>query len=372
MKSTSLHAVHERSNAKLIEFGGWHMPVQYGPILDEARCVRARAGLFDLGHMGRLHLRGRDAIRFVDRLFSNYCAKLQPGTIRYALLCGEDGYPLDDVLIYREAEAVYVVVNASNTQRDLDWLRAHAGQFHVEIDDQTEATGMLALQGPLAREVLAPLVEGYDLARLGYYKFAFATVCGLPNTRISRTGYTGELGYEIYLDTQQAERVWHAILEAGRAANVQPIGLGARDILRLEAGMPLYGHEIDEQHHALEAGLEFGVSFDPLKGDWIGRAALLALQASPRRRLVGLQSPGPRVPRQGAALLRGGRVVGEVCSGALSPTLETNIASAYVELGSAEPGTQLELDFRGKPQPAVVRGLPFYSRTRPSSESAAR
>ncbi len=364
MKSTSLHSVHEQSGAKLIEFGGWHMPVQYGPILDEVRCVRSRAGLFDLGHMGRVHVRGPDALRFVDRLFSNYCAKLSAGTIRYSLLCAEDGFPIDDVLLYREADSVYVVVNASNTAADLDWMRSHTGGLRVEIDDQTERTGMLAVQGPSSREVLQQLVTGFDLASLGYYKFGFASVAGLPTTRISRTGYTGELGYEIYFPSDQGPRLWHEILRVGQASGLTPIGLGARDILRLEAGMPLYGHEIDREHHALEAGLEFGVNFDAAKGDWIGRAALERAKSSPTRRLVGLVSEGPRVPRQGTSVLAAGRPVGAVCSGAPSPTLGTNIASAYVSLGLTAPGTKLELDFRGKTQPAIVREMPFYSRTR--------
>jgi aminomethyltransferase len=364
MKRTSLHAVHERSGAKLIEFGGWHMPVQYGPILDEVRCVRTRAGLFDLGHMGRLHVRGKDALRYVDRLFTNFCAKMGVGQIRYSLLCREDGYPIDDVLLYREEQAVYVVVNASNTAADLEWMRRHQDGLEVVLEDQTEASGMLALQGPAAREVLQPLLAGLDLAQLGYYRFGFATVCGMPHTRVSRTGYTGELGYEIYLPAGEAPRVWSAVLEAGRAAGVLPIGLGARDILRLEAGMPLYGHEIDLSHHPLEAGLAFGVSFDPHKGDWIGRAALERARQAPTRRLVGLTSDGPRVPRQGTPVRWRGEEIGQVCSGAPSPTLNRNIASAYVRLGLDQAGTEVELDFRGKPQPARVCELPFYSRTR--------
>lgn len=364
MKTTSLHGVHGALGAKLIDFGGWHMPVQYGPILDEVHTVRNAAGLFDLGHMGRVLVRGKDAVAFVDRIATNHCAKIPVGAIRYSLFCRDDGNPIDDVLLYREPESVYIVVNASNTAVDLAWMREHARGFQVEIDDQTDRTAMLAIQGQASRAILQRAVTGFDLEKLGYYKFDFATVCGLPGTRISRTGYTGELGYELYLPNAEGPRVWAALMELGAASGLRPIGLGARDILRLEAGMPLYGHEIDEQHNPIEAGLNFGVSFAPEKQHTIGRAALERVQAAPRRKLVGLTTPGPRVPRQGTEVFRGTAAIGVVASGSPSPTLGTNIASAYVTLDAAAPGTELELDFRGKRQPCRVQDLPFFSRTR--------
>jgi len=367
MKTTTLHHVHERLGAKLIEFGGWHMPVQYGPILDEVRSVRTGTGLFDLGHMGRILVTGRDAVPFLDRLATNFCARIPLGAIRYSLFCREDGNPIDDVLLYREERGIYVVVNASNTSADLEWLRAHAQGFDVAIDDQTERTAMLALQGPRSQEVLQALVPDCELSSIGYYKFGWGTVCGLPSIRISRTGYTGEDGFEIYFPAHEAPRVWDELLAAGSAAGVRPIGLGARDILRLEAGMPLYGHEIDLEHNPIEAGLGFGVSFHPEKGEWIGKGALLAVQARPRRRLVGLTTSGPRVPRQGTPLWHGEEAAGAVCSGAPSPTLGTNIASAYVRLGLDRAGLELELDFKQKRQPARVVELPFFSRTRPGA-----
>ncbi|HVS17172.1 MAG TPA: glycine cleavage system aminomethyltransferase GcvT [Planctomycetota bacterium] len=364
MKRTTLHDTHQALGAKLIEFGGYAMPVQYGPILDEVRCVRTAAGLFDLGHMGRVLVTGPDAVAFVDRIATNHCARIPVRAIRYSLLCREDGNPLDDVLLYRQEDAVYIVVNASNTAADLAWMREHAAGFQVEIDDQTERTAMLALQGQRSAEILAQVVSGYDLAQLGYYKFTFATVCDLPEVRISRTGYTGEDGFEIYFPAAEAPRVWRALSEVGEPLGLCPIGLGARDVLRLEAGMPLYGHEIDLEHNPIEAGLAFGVSFREEKGDWIGRAALERVKRSPTRRLVGLTSAGPRVPRQGTQVFDGDEHVGTVCSGAPSPTLETNIASAYVALGHDDTGRELELDFRGKRQSATLVELPFYSRTR--------
>jgi aminomethyltransferase len=372
MKRTSLHDVHERLGARMVEFGGWHMPVQYGPILDEVRCVRTAAGLFDLGHMGRVHVRGRDATLFLDRLATNHCARIPAGAIRYALFCREDGKPIDDLLLYREpGEGMYLVVNAANTAADLEWMRSHAGGFDVKIEDETERTAMLALQGPRSEAVLQRVVTGAELSELGYYRFTFATVAGLEGTRISRTGYTGEDGFEIYLPAAEGPRVWQALLEAGAADGLRPIGLGARDILRLEAGMPLYGHEIDPEHDPIEAGLDFAVSFREEKGDWIGREALLASREHKTRRLVGLTSAGPRVPRQGAAVMLGDEAVGSVCSGAPSPTIGTNIASAYVRLGSDRPGTQLEIDFKGRRQPCTVQDLPFFSRKRAAPPAAS-
>ena len=364
MHRTSLHDEHVALGAKMVEFGGWRMPVQYGPILDEARCVRQQVGLFDLGHMGRVRVSGPDAVRFLDRIATNWVARIPTGSIRYALFCREDGNPLDDLLIYREEDAVYLVVNAANTDADVIWMQEHAEGFDVHIDDQTPRTGMVALQGAGSEATLAAVTEGADLASLGYYKFAFGTVAGLAETRISRTGYTGEDGFEVYGANDDMATLWSALLEAGAPHGVQPIGLGARDVLRLEAGMALYGHEIDASHNPIEAGLSFAVSFKEEKGDWIGREALLAVEAKPMRRLIGLTTDGPRIPRQGAPLYRDGRPVGAVCSGALSPTLETKIASAYVTLGADAPGSELEIDFRGKRQACKVQDLPFYSRTR--------
>jgi len=365
MKQTSLHDLHAASGAKMVDFAGWRMPVQYGPILDEVRCVREAVGLFDLGHMGRLSVRGPDAVPYLDRLATNHCARIPQASIRYSLFCREDGNPIDDLLIYRDGEeSIFLVVNASNTEVDLAWMREHAGGFDVELEDQTGELAMLALQGPRSAEALQPLVSDLDLSELGYYKFDRGTVSGLERTRISRTGYTGENGFEVYLPAAEAPRGWGELVAAGAAAGLRPIGLGARDILRLEAGMPLYGHEISSEYNPIEAGLAFGVSFRKSKGDWIGREALLRIKKNPTRRLVGLTTPGPRIPRQGASLLEGERTVGVVCSGAKSPTLDSNIATANVRLGLDEPGTALEIDFRGKRQACVLVELPFFSRTR--------
>jgi aminomethyltransferase len=364
MQHTPLHDAHARLGAKLIEFGGWHMPVQYGPILDEVRCVRERSGLFDLSHMGRFRITGPDAVAFVDRVATSFCAKIPLQAIRYGLLCREDGSPIDDVLVYRDEGEVFIVVNASNTQADLDWLRRHAAEFDITIEDQTRELAMLALQGPASQTVLQKLVEGKDLAEIGYYKFSYGQVCEIEGVRISRTGYTGEDGFEVYIPADEAERVWNALLVAGESEGLAPIGLGARDTLRLEAGMSLYGHEIDEDHNPIEAGLNFAISFKEEKGDWIGREALAAIKAHPSRKLVGITTDGKRVPRQGYKLFREGREVGHICSGAVSPTLGKNIGSAYLPLDLAQVGETVDMDIRGKLQTCTVVDMPFYSRTR--------
>lgn len=365
MRETPLHDVHVAAGAKMVEFGGWHMPVQYGPILEEVRRVREKAGLFDLSHMGRLTLAGRDAVALADRLISCWVARIKQGSIRYGCLCRADGMPLDDLLVYRDGESeISLVVNAANADRDRAWIQEHVAGSAAELTDHTVATAMLAVQGPASPAALQPCVEGLDVEALGYYKFDFGTVCGIPDVRVSRTGYTGETGYEIYLPAAEGPRVWAELLEAGAPHGLAPIGLGARDTLRLEAGMSLYGHEIDEEHDPIQAGLNFAVSFKEEKGDWIGRDALQAIEQAPERQLVGIRTDGKRVPRQGYELLHDDRVVGEVVSGAISPTLGTNIGTAYLPLDLATPGTEVELDVRGKRQLCTVCELPFYSRTR--------
>ncbi|MEM7308040.1 MAG: glycine cleavage system aminomethyltransferase GcvT [Planctomycetota bacterium] len=364
MKTTSLHDTHVALGARMVEFGGWSMPVQYGSILDEVETVRTKAGLFDLGHMGRFEVQGKDAVALVDRVATNHCARIPVGAIRYGLLLNEDGYPIDDLLIYRDEVGVYLVVNASNTDVDLAWIKKHGDGLDAEVRDVTADTGMLALQGERSVDVLQPLVEGCDLSAIKYYRFDFGTVCGLENTRISRTGYTGEPGFEVYIPTAEAPRVWNTLMEAGEPHGLKPIGLGARDTLRLEAGMSLYGHEIDLSHHPLEAGLAFAVKLDDEKGDFVGRTALEGHAANQERRLVGITTEGPRVPRQGHLLAHGDEIIGEVVSGAKSPTVKTNIGTAYVRLGLDQAGQALELDIKGKRQPCVVQDLPFYSRTR--------
>jgi aminomethyltransferase len=266
--------------------------------------------------------------------------------------------------VYRGADEVFLVVNASNTDVDLAWMREHSKGFDVKIEDQTDELGMIALQGQASQAVLQEMTKSLDLASIGYYKFGFGTVSGIANMRVSRTGYTGEDGFELYVPKRETVRVWNECLAHGAKHGLKPIGLGARDTLRLEAGMPLYGHEIDATHNPIEAGLEFGVSFKPEKGDWIGRAALEKVAQKKSRHLVGIKTDGPRVPRQGYELFAGATKLGYVVSGSVSPTVGANIGTCYVPTTHGRPGDALEIDIKGKRQPAVFCALPFFSRTR--------
>ena len=361
MKQTPLRTIHEEAGARLVPFGGWNMPLQYRPILEEARKVRAEVGLFDLCHMGRFEVQGPDAEAFLQRCLTNDISKIKPGFIRYALLCKEDGGVLDDVLVYHAAnqeDRYFVVVNASNTEKDWNWLQEHRSGFDCELRDRTAELAMIALQGRHSAKVLQEISE-LDLGTLGYYKWAPAKVLGF-DAEISRTGYTGEDGFEIYFPVEKAEETWKALVDKGSPFGLWPIGLGARDTLRLEAGMSLYGHELTEDINPLEAGLQWAVR---LKTDFIGRDALQKIkEEGPKRKLVGLRIEGKRVPRQGYPVLAGEEMVGEVASGTYSPTLEGNIATAFVPSDLDESREDLSVQIRNSRAKARVSPLPFYKK----------
>ncbi len=363
MQATALESTHVALNARMVPFGGWNMPVQYRGILDEARTVRTGAGLFDLGHMGRVAVHGPQAEAFLQRLQTNDTAAIAPGRIRYAMILNEQGLTQDDILVYRNPknDGFFVVINAGNTARDLAIMRGVAAGFDVVVDDRTHDLGMIAIQGPRSQRITQRICAG-DLASLKYYAWMDTTVCGVPMT-LSRTGYTGEDGFEVYVPGGNEKKVWDAFLDAGRDDGITPIGLGARDTLRHEAGMPLYGHEIDETTNPLEAGLDWAVKWNH---DFVGKEALQRVQAAggTGRRLVGLTTTSKRCPRQGYPIVARGEQVGHVCSGSVSPTLDTNIATAYVRDEYTAPGTSLEFVVRDKSEPCVVVALPFYKRAR--------
>ena len=368
MQTTALESVHVAHGARMVPFAGWSMPVQYRGILDEARTVRKQAGLFDLGHMGRVKVHGPQAEAFLQRLQTNDVASIKPGRIRYALILDDNGLTQDDILVYRNPrdDGFFVVVNAGNTVRDLERMQSIAKDFDVTVEDWTARLGMVAIQGPQSQQITQRLCSG-DLATLKYYAWMETELCGIPMT-LSRTGYTGEDGFEAYMPSGSETEVWNAFLEAGKADGLTPVGLGARDTLRHEAGMPLYGHEIDEQTNPLEAGLDFAVK---LNHDFVGKAALESVTAKggTGRRLVGLTTHSKRCPRQGYPIAANGNNIGHVCSGNISPTLSeqgkpTNIATAYVQDAYAAPGTELQFVIRDKPEPCVVAPLPFYQRQR--------
>ncbi len=364
MKQTVLHSVHESLGARMVDFAGWSMPVQYRSIIDEAKLVRERAGLFDLGHMGRVRICGPDAEAFLQKLQTNDASKIAPGRIRYAMILNADGLTQDDILVYREPadDGFFLVINAGNSDRDLGIMRETAKGFaNVEVIDQTEELGMIAIQGPLSQKITSELTD-INLGELKYYAWARGNICGFEGA-MSRTGYTGEDGFEFYLSQEATLATWQKLLELGAGDGLLPCGLGARDILRLEAGMPLYGHEIDESTTPYDAGLDFAVK---LTHDFTGRAALEAQRAAgeTRRKLVGITSSERRVPRQGYSLHVGDKEIGKVCSGGASPTLGLNIATGYLPLEFAEPGTEITFATRSGQVPATVVPLPFYKRER--------
>ena len=376
LRRTPLYDRHRAAGGKLVPFAGWEMPVQYQGVIEEHRAVRTAAGLFDVSHMGELRVVGPDAEAFLQYLTPNDVAKLDEGRAHYSALLTESGTYLDDLLVYRiAAEEFLVVVNAANTESDFHWTADRAREAReegraVEVEDVSERYALLALQGPLAVEILRPLAavaqarrsDPAELDAVGYYRFARGEVAGAPAI-LSRTGYTGEDGFELYLDPEDAPRVWDRLLEAGRDRGLVPAGLGARDTLRLEAGMALYGHEIDAGTTPWEADL--GWTVKPDKGDFIGRRALLAQKAAGVERwLVGFEVRGRGIAREGHPVLHDGREVGRVTSGTWSPTFEKALGMARVPAALAEPGTAVEIEVRGRRLPAEVVKLPFYQRRR--------
>ena len=343
----------------MVPFAGFEMPVQYTTgITAEHRAVRERAGLFDVSHMGEFEVRGPAALALVQRVTVNDASKLSVGQAQYSAMCLEHGGIVDDLLVYRYPDHYMLVVNASNHDKDLAWVNRAATGLDVEVEDRSDEVALIAVQGPSARELVRPFVD-FDVDEVGYYRFRDGVVAGVAGT-ISATGYTGEDGFELYVPADDAVSLWRTLLEAGRTVGLLPAGLGSRDSLRLEMGYPLYGNDLDEEHTPLEAGLGWLTKLD--KADFIGREALLAQKASgPSRRLVGLVLAERGFPRPGYRVLSGGQDVGVVTSGTVSPTLGEGIAMAYVPAVLAQPGTELELDLRGRSARAHVVRPPFHS-----------
>ncbi|MDE0960673.1 MAG: glycine cleavage system aminomethyltransferase GcvT [Planctomycetota bacterium] len=363
MKKTVLNEAHQRHGARLVEFGGFEMPVWYSSLTAEHHAVRQRAGVFDLCHMGRFEIVGDDPMAALDRVVTQDVSRMKKGQVRYSLVCNDEGGVLDDILIYRLPDRLWLVVNAGNRQKLLKWFGERL--VGAEVIDHSDDLAMVALQGPLACSLLAPHIErsaGRALADLGYYRISRAQVnlTGTPiDGWISRTGYTGEDGFELYIPSATAEPVFEALLQL--SDEVIPCGLGCRDTLRLEAGMPLYGHELSEQQDPIGAGLSFAVALDK-EGGFIGQPALRKVVASgPRRQLRGFVVEGKRPARQGSVILHNSVPVGEVTSGSPSLTLGVPIACGYVDASLSEEAP-LEVDLRGKSSPLSPHPLPFYRR----------
>jgi aminomethyltransferase len=373
---TPLHDWHVAHGGRMVDFAGWSMPVQYKSIADEHNATRNAVGVFDISHMGRLEFFGDKMGTFLDAIVTRRVADMKPGQIRYALVCNMEGGILDDVLVYKSpggaAGAYSMVVNASNRRKIMEWLPNRWCDLNLtpgdsrshSVGDNTYESAMIAVQGPKAAVVLSPLFDGgkskTDLSGIPYYHCVQARIDG-NNSLVSRTGYTGEDGYEIICNKKVAPQVWQRSVDAATSLGGMACGLGARDTLRLEAAMPLYGHELSETINPIQAGLNFAVNLKDRK--FIGSEALAKFAADKSQPVrIGLQCDGKRVPRQGCPVHHNGTIVGEVTSGTFSPTLNHPIAMAYVEPSASAIGTQLSTDIRGTHHPAVAVPLPFYQR----------
>ncbi len=361
LKTTALNAVHRALGARMVDFGGWDMPVQYSGILEEHHAVRRAAGLFDVSHMGEIEIRGPEAARLTDYVSTNSVARLQTGQIQYSALLYEDGGFVDDILVHKVAEDLYFLcVNASNQEKDYEHIAAH-NSFDATVELASARYAQLAIQGPRALEILAAFTPE-DLASMHYYWFRDGQVSGTP-ARIARTGYTGADGFEIYFDPAEAPRIWNELLEAGRGAGLKPCGLGARNTLRLECAMALYGHEIDASINPFEAGLGWIVKLD--KGEFIGRQALLAIrERGIARKLMGFEMRGRGIARDGYPVLIDGAPAGHVTSGSPSPTLNKNIGLCYLPLEHCAVGRPIQVLVRNQPVDAVTVATPFYKRAK--------
>ncbi len=345
----------------MVDFGGWEMPVQYSGIIEEHQAVRKAVGLFDVSHMGEIEIRGPEALRLVDQVTTNSAARLKPGQIQYSALLYSHGGFVDDILVHKVSESEYFLcVNASNQEKDFEHIRA-SNRFDAEVELSSVRYAQLAVQGPKARDVLQRLTP-LPLDEIRYYWFRDGVVSG-AEARVSRTGYTGEDGFEIYVDPAKAVRIWNELLEAGRAFQIRPCGLGARNTLRLEAKMALYGHEIDASTTPFEADLAWIVKMD--KGEFTGRAALAQqLESGVRRRLVGFEMRGRGIAREGYEVFLSQTAAGWVTSGSPSPTLGRNIGLCYLPAAQARPGLEMQVVIRGQLVDAVTVETPFYKRAK--------
>jgi aminomethyltransferase len=363
-RHTALDALHRSLGATMTDFAGWDMPLRYGSERDEHTAVRTKAGLFDLSHMGEITVTGPQAAALLNFALVGNIASVGVGRARYTMICQADGGILDDLIVYRLGETEYMVVaNASNAQVVLDALTERAAGFDAEVRDDRDAYALIAVQGPESPGILASVTDA-DLDGLKYYAGLPGTVAGVP-ALIARTGYTGEDGFELFVKPEHAVELWQALTKAGEGVGLVPCGLSCRDTLRLEAGMPLYGHELSRELTPFDAGLGRVVKFEK-EGDFVGRAALREAAENAHhepRVLVGLIAEGRRVPRAGYAVVAEGKVIGEVTSGAPSPTLGRPIAMAYVDATYSAPGTTgVGVDIRGSHEPYEVVALPFYKR----------
>lgn len=360
MKKTAFHSIHQKLNAKIVEFAGYLMPVQYSSIIAEHKAVRNSVGVFDVSHMGEIFIRGENALRFVQNITVNDASKLFPGRVQYSAMCYPDGGIVDDLLVYKISDGEYMlVVNASNIEKDFNWMVENS-TFGVELINSSDDYSLLAVQGPNSKEVLTKVCQ--SPLEMEYYYFKYDRIAD-TDVLISRTGYTGELGYEIYFRGGEltAAKIWDAVFDAGKEYNIQPVGLGARDSLRLEMGYCLYGNDIDKAANPLEAGLGWITKLS--KDSFIGKEALLKIKEEGlKKKLAGLISNEKIFPRHGYNVMVDENRIGYITSGTVSPVLEKPIALAYLETEHAFPGNKVNISIRGKEFPAEVVTLPFIKK----------
>ncbi|MBN1481488.1 glycine cleavage system aminomethyltransferase GcvT [candidate division KSB1 bacterium] len=358
LKKTALYDVHLKLGAKIVEFAGYYMPIQYSSIMQEHKRVRTSVGLFDVSHMGEFFIAGDKALDFVQYVTINDASALSINQVQYSAMCYPDGGIVDDLLVYRFDEFYMMVVNAANLTKDWEWLQQHRLPG-ADMENSSDALSLLALQGPQAEKTLAKLVD-VALSDIPYYWLRQGQVDGV-DVIISRTGYTGEPGFEICLPNESAEHVWNALLRAGQEFDIEPVGLGARDTLRLEMKYCLYGNDIDKTTNPVEAGLGWITKLN--KADFIGKSAIEHVkQQGPSRKLVGFEVQGKAFPRHGYAIWQGERKIGQVTSGTFSPMLQTGIGMGYVSSNAAAVGTPIEIEVRGAKIPAQIVKTPFYKK----------
>lgn len=362
LKKTALNEAHRKQGGKMVDFGGWDMPVQYSGTIAEHMAVRTAAGIFDVSHMGEIEIKGPQSLALVQHLTSNDASKLADGQIQYSGLMMPAGTFVDDILVHRFGpEHYFLCVNASNTDKDFDWIQSHAQGFDTEVTNLSPKYSQLAIQGPKALEIMQPLID-VELAPIKYYWFTTGHVDGVPAI-IARTGYTGEDGVEIYFEPSESERIWDKILESGKPHGLIPCGLAARNTLRLEAKMALYGHEIDDTTTALEADLAWICKLG--KGEFLGRDVLVEQKEKGlRRKLVGFEVTDKGIARDGYPVFIDGQQVGYVTSGSPAPLLKKNIGLAYLPIEHNAIGTKFEIDVRGRRLAAEVVPTPFYKRSK--------
>ncbi len=362
LKLTPLYEEHVALGARMVPFAGWHMPVQYSGLVDEHKCVRSSVGLFDVSHMGELNVTGRGSLEFLQFMTLNDVSKLDIGQAQYNAFCYENGTVVDDIIIYKRGyDSYFVCVNASNIEKDYAWLKEHCPKQGVILENVSDDYAQIAVQGPKSRELVAKVVD-IKIHDLAYYHFTEGKVLGVPGI-IARTGYTGELGYELYVPAASAAKIWKALLQSGMEFGVKPCGLGARDTLRLECGYLLYGNDMDQTKSAIECGLSWITKFD--KQNFIGKQTLsLQKEAGTKIKLIAFEMQDKAIGRHGYKVFserENGIEIGEITSGSPSPTLSRNIGLAYVSAEFAKLGTAIWIEIRGEKKPAQIVKKPFYT-----------